>query len=240
MKKLFKYLLTTRTDLKILLSIAICTYFIIELLLKRYNELFDGGYEIGQFFSNLSISYISAFIFYFIVVHIKSQKDKENVNEWVGHKVYSIITSAHLFIQPLQQLENKKARYEELKESDLSKLLRSVVRTAPQAPYIINDNRASWLEWYEYLKKSTEKSIKEIFVRYLHLDTELIKLLSRIENSLFFYQWDLLYSLEHDVTFGIYEFQIKTYMKLIKELEEYADNNFKEFKYRTSEFIGNK
>ena len=73
MNKLFKYFLTTRKDLKILLLIAIVAYFVIELWLKRYEELFDGGYEIGQFFSMLSISYISAFIFYFIVVHIKSR-----------------------------------------------------------------------------------------------------------------------------------------------------------------------
>lgn len=237
MKKLIKYFLATRKDLKILLLIAISIHFIIELLLKRYNELFDGGYEIGQFFSNLSISYISAFIFYFIVVQIKEQNDKENVNEWVGHKAYSIITSAHLFIQPFQQVENKKARFKDLKEDDLPMLLKSIVRSAPEAPYIVNGQNASWLEWDEYLRESTEESIKEIFVRYSHLDSELIKILSRIENSLFFDQWNSLYTTSYDQTFGIYELEIRTYLKLIKDLQIYAD---KKFQYSTGEFVGTK
>lgn len=238
MKKLFKYFLTTRKDLKILLLLAICIYFLIEFLLKRYTELFEGGYEVGQFFSKLSISYISAFIFYFIVVHIKSQRDKENIYEWVGPKVYSIITNAHLFIQSLQQIENKKARFVDLKEDDLPKLLNSIKRDAEQAPYLINGKNASWLEWYEYLKTSSIESIKEIFIRYSHLDSELIKILSRIENSLFFYQYNLLYDFEYDKTFGIYEFQIRAYLNLIKDLQNYADKNLKEFQNRKGEFLG--
>ena len=238
MKKLYKYFLTTRKDLKALLLIAFITYFLIELLLNRYTELFDGGFEIGQFFSNLSISYISAFIFYFIVVQIKTQKDKENVNEWIGHKVYSIITDAHLFIQPFQEIKDKMAKFEDLKQQDLMELLNSVERTSKQAPLIINGNNASWLEWYEFLKKSTEESIKEIFVRYSHLDSKLIKNLSRIENSLFFKQWNLLYLDNNIKSFGLYEFQIRSYLKLIYELQKYADQNLKEYKNLTTSFIG--
>lgn len=238
MKKLYIYFLSARRDLKILLFISILTYFTIEFFLMRYDELFVGAYKIGQFISKLSISYISAFIFYFIVVHIKTQKDKENVNEWVGHKAYSIITDAHLFIQPLMQIDNKKARFEDLKEEDLSKLLYSINRNARQAPYKNNGEDATWLEWYEYLKKSTEDSIKEVLVRYPHLDSEFIKILSRIENSLFFFQWNLLYNFDFEKTFGIYELQIKTYLRLINDLQEYSDSNFKDFQYRTSEFMG--
>ncbi|NVO11749.1 MAG: hypothetical protein HXX16_17450 [Bacteroidales bacterium] len=238
MRKLYKYFITARKDLKWLLLLSIVIYFTIEVVLIRYDELFTGASKIGQFFSKLSISYISAFIFYFIVVHIKSQKDKENIYEWVGHKAYSIITSAHLFIQPLMQINDKKAKFEDLKEKDLSKLLKSIDRTAKQAPYLINGENATWLEWYEYLRKSTEDSIKEILVRYSHLDSEFIKILSRIENSLFFYQWNLLYNFEYDKTFGIYEVQIQTYLKLIDDLQIYADSNFKKFQFRTSEFVG--
>jgi hypothetical protein len=238
MRKLYKYFLSARKDLKWLLLLSILTYFLIELVLIRYDELFVGAYIIGQFFSKLSISYISAFVFYFIVVHIKAQKDKENVYEWVGHKAYSIITDAHLFIQPLMQINEKKAKFEDLKENELSQLLKSINRTAKQAPYIVNGENASWLEWYEYLKKSTEDSIDEILVRYAHLDSEFIKILSRIENSLFFYQWNLLYNFEYDKTFEIYKIQIQTYLRLINDLQVYADSNFKKFQFRTSEFVG--
>lgn len=240
MIKLYKYFLKVRKDLLFLLLIAICTYVLIDFWFVHYNELFYGAYEVGQFFSKLSLSYISAFIFYFIVVHIKSEKDKENINEFVGHKVYSIITSATLFIQPFIQREDPKARFENFDLKDLGQLLRSIDRDSREAPFLIENEYASWLIWYEYLKKSTFDSINHIFNRYQHVDTNLIKLITRIENSLFFVQWHLLYRFDYDKTFGLYEFQMRTYFKLINDLKEYADKNLKEYQYIKSEFIGAK
>lgn len=240
MKKIFKYFLTVNRSLLFGLVGALFIYFLIELVLNNYSELFPGAHTVGQLFSILSISYIASFIFYFIVVHIKSEEDKENINEYVGYKVYSIITSAHLFIQPLQQTKDKKAKFEDLDLANLKTLLRSINRNSKDAPYIINDQNATWLQWFEYLKESTQSNIKEIFVRYNHLDSKLIRLVTRIENSMFFYQWDLLYNFQYDSTFGIYELQIKSYLTHIKELEEYAEKHFKKHQYTTHEFMGTK
>lgn len=238
MIKLYQYLLKVRKDLLFLLLIAIFTYILIEFWFINYIELFPGAFKVGQFFSKLSISYISAFIFYFIVVHIKSEKDKANVNEFVGHKVYSIITCANLFIQPLLQKDNPKAKFEDFDLNNLKKLLRSIDRNSKEAPYLINNENATWLVWFEYLKNSTFDSINNIFNRYQYVDTNLIKLITRIENSLFFTQWNLLYRFDFDNTFGLYEFQIRTYLKLINDLKEYADKNLNEYQYIKSEFLG--
>ena len=62
--------------------------------------------------------------------------------------------------------------------------------------------------------------------------------MTRIENSLFFSQFEILYNSTHDNTFRIYKVQIQTYLTHIKELEEYADANYKKHQYMTSEFIG--
>ena len=238
MNKLYKYFIKVRKDLLFLLLISLCTYFLIEFWFINYDELFPGAHKVGRFFSNLSISYISAFIFYFIVVHVKSEKDKEDINEFVGIKVYSIITSSHLFIQPFLTKENRNARFENFDLQDLGKLLRSIERESKEAPYGRNNEIANWLEWYEYLRASTLDSIKCIFDRYQHVDTKLIKLITRIENSLFFSQWNLLYNFDFDKTFGLYEFQIKTYLKLISELKDYAEVNLKEYQSVRSEFLG--
>lgn len=240
MKKLFTYLIRVNKALLFGLIAVIITYFLIELVLNSYSEIFPGAHVIGQFFSILSISYIASFIFYFIVVHIKSEADKENINEYVGQKVYSIIRSAHLFIQPLQQTQDKNAKFEDLDTANLGSLLKSIKRNSSDAPYIVNDQNATWLEWFEYLKTSTQDDIKEVFVRYNHLDSKLIRLLTRIENSMFFYQWNLLYNFQYGETFGIYQLQIQSYLTHIKELEEYAQKHFKKYQYRTHEFMGTK
>ena len=240
MKKFWKLFKKVRTSLLTILAISLATNLSIELVFKNYHEIFPGAGKIGDLLSRLSVSYISSFIFYFIVVHTKSENDKENVNEFIGHNVYSIITCAHLFIQPLQQVKEDKARFENLDLKQLKRLLASINRYDKKAPLIINGESGTWLQWFEYLKESTEKNFKIIFLRYSHLDSKLIKILSRIEASMFFSQWNLLYTYDHDETFGMYEFQIRTFLKHIKDLEEYANKNLKQYQYRSSEFMGAK
>ena len=137
MNNLYLYFRKVKKELKVLFFFSIVLYFIIELWLRNYPELFHGAGKVGDFFSRLSLSYISAFIFYFLVVHIKSQKDKENINEFVGHEVYQIITCGHLLIQPLQQKFNKDHTFKDLKFAELNNLLASIDRTAREAPFKI-------------------------------------------------------------------------------------------------------
>lgn len=240
--KLFKYFKNVRKDLKQILFLAFSLYFSIEFIFNNYAEIFTNADKVGQLISKLSISYISAFIFYFVVVHIKSENDKENINEYLGYKVYSIITSAHLIIQPMLQKFDNKARFEYLDNEKLSNLLTSINRADKEAPLRFKDENenANWMEWLAYLKESTEKSLSEIYVRYTHMDSKLIKILTRIENSLYISQFDLLLNFEYDKTFTLYDLQIRTYLKHIKDLEDYADKNFKKFKYRNGEFVGTK
>ena len=126
MKQLYQYFRKVRKELKLLLLLAIAAYFIIELLLRNYPPIFHNASKVGDFFSKLSVAYISAFIFYFIVIHIKSEKDKENINEFVGHKVYQIVTCGHLLIKPLQQKFDKNATFKYMDSGDLSTLLSAI------------------------------------------------------------------------------------------------------------------
>jgi len=242
MKTLFKYFLKVRPVLLYLLAGAVLAYISIEFIFTNYTELFKGANKLGQLVSKLSVSYMSAFLFYFIVVHIKSEKDKENINEYVGLKVYSIITSAHLFIEPFLQIENKKASLTDYDMKKLRPLLASIEREARDAPFSFEGEteNGTWLDWWEYLRESTFKSLKEIFVRYNHIDTKLIKILTRIENSIFFYQWQMLYHIQYDKSFGMFHPQIEMYLVHINELQEYADKNLSEYRNRTSEFMGYK
>jgi len=242
MKQILKYFLKVRKDLLTLLAIAFSTYFIIEFWLNNYSEIFKGASKIGQLFSNLSISYISAFIFYFIVVHIKNEKDKENINEYIGIKVRDILNTSHLFIQPFLQIDNRKASFKDLDIKKLRSLLDSINRYSKDAPYTLNGENATWLQWWEYLKTSTFTSFSEIFIRYNHVDTELIKILTRMENSTFFTQWNMLYGGMggFDKSFGLYCEQVKMYLEHVNDLQNYADKNLREYQNRTSNFMGHK
>ncbi len=221
-----------------MLLISIVGYLLIEIWLRQYNEFFPGSAKIGDFFSRLATAYVSAFIFYFIVVHMKAERDKHNVNEFVGHEVYGIITIAHLLLQPFMQVKDKKARFEYLPGPELNSLLQGIDRLAKEAPYSINGTNATWLEWYEHLKDKLEIHQKNILLRYTHLDSHLIKILTRIEHSLFLVQWEKLYDFSYDRTFGTYYLPIKFFLDHVKELEVYAEKNLKQYQYLTGEFVG--
>lgn len=242
MKQMLRYFLKVRKDLLVLLAISFLTYFIIEFWLNNYSEIFKGASKIGQLFSSLSISYISAFIFYFIVVHIKNERDKENINEYIGIKVRDILYTSHLFIQPFLQIDNRKASFKDLEIKKLRSLLDSINRYSKDAPMSLHGENATWLQWWEYLRTSTFKSFGEIYIRYNHVDTELIKILTRMENSMFFTQWNMLYGDigAVDKSFGLYCEQVKMYLKHVNDLQDYADKNLREYRNLTSEFMGYK
>lgn len=239
MSKLAKYFSSVRKSLRYLLLLSFFSYFIIELVLRNYPPLFLNASVVADFCSRLFVSYISAFIFYFIVVHIKSERDKENINEYTGHEVYSIITSGHLFIQPLMQVEEKKVRFKYMEEQELWDLFSSINRFEKIAPLSFKSGEnADWIAWFEYLKESIERSINEIMINNHILDSELIKLIMRIKECPLFKQFYLLYDESWGTDLTPINKQMLFFLTNLKRLEEYANLHLKEYKYLTGEFMG--
>jgi len=239
MKILYKYFKSTRSELKMILMISFCIYLIIELILRKYPPIFSNASVIADLFSNLCISYISAFIFYFIVVHIKEEKDKENIYEYIGHEVHSIITSGHLFIQPLMKLGNPQASFRYLNNEELTLLLSSVNKYDTTAPISFeNGEKGNWIDWFEYLRRKTLENTSEILAFNHTADSVLIKLVQRIKNSMFFAQFNLLYEDTFGTDLGALNTQIQFYLNNLEQLETYANEHLKEYKYHTGKFVG--
>ena len=65
--------------LNILLLLSIIIIFCNNVYFNDIPELFSKGNEIGNIFSNLSLAYISSFIFYLVVVKYQENTDKKNI-----------------------------------------------------------------------------------------------------------------------------------------------------------------
>lgn len=72
-------------------------------------------------------------------MHIKGERDKQNINEFVGHEVYQIVVAGHLLIKPLQEKLGQKEAFEYPSRSELSTLLQSIDRTANEAPLLLKE-----------------------------------------------------------------------------------------------------
>ena len=63
----------------ILLVISIVVVLLNDIIFNETPELFSFGDELGAALSNLSLAYISSYIFYYVVVVIKERKDVNSV-----------------------------------------------------------------------------------------------------------------------------------------------------------------
>ncbi len=83
--------LTQKHILNFLLILSGVIVLLNDIVFNKTPELVSFGDELGAVLSNLSLAYISSYIFYYVVVVIKERKDKQNiyftVYEWTNHLI---------------------------------------------------------------------------------------------------------------------------------------------------------
>ncbi len=89
--KFIRYFTSMRPIINIILLCAVASIVIMEVWLNSIPEIVSWGNEFGKVYFKICISIISSYVFYFIVVHIKSVQDKENINIFVEKEIKSII-----------------------------------------------------------------------------------------------------------------------------------------------------
>lgn len=225
---------TLRKDITILFFISLTTIICIDFWLINITEKFTYGAKIGVIVEKLSLSYISAFIFYFLVVHIKTQKDKANIYTYVNIKVSIIIGSCIGLINELSKATNidLKEKYPNMKELNLMFLN---INPNKNAPLILNASSniyANWIQYFDYSKKRSSDATEKIFLKMPFLDTKLVNLLAKIDDcSHFMIIKGVVNTMpirNTDLTF--LENTFADYIELIKILEKYTENKMKNYK----------
>lgn len=224
MKNLYKLILTLRKDLSILFMTCIITVCVIDFWLIHIPELFNGGAAFGVIADKLCLSYISAFIFYFLVVHTKQQKDKENMYAYVSNKVWHIIAYGTTIIREMAKASNVELKSNYPSEQELLEVC-SKINPCSDAPLLISfAANANWYQYFEYYRKMSSEDTQSIYGKMPFLDTKLIKHLADIEDT----QW---FSLVKAVSPIPIQFKNKNllnfwsaiieYLKSVKALQDY-------------------
>ena len=228
-----KLIKSIRKDLGFLFIGALLTVCIIDFWLSDIPELFSGGYKLGQIIYKLCMSYISAFIFYFLVVHIKQQKDKENLYLYVSKKVHIINSSASGLISAISKASNI-TLIEKFPSKEELDIICKLINPNTNAPLILGprDNYANWIQYFNYSKKRSNDATEKVFRKMPFLETELVNILARIEDNDFF---TVLPHFTYDRPIGnqditVFKQCLFSYFELIKELEKYAEKKL--FKYK--------
>ena len=178
------------------------------------------------------MSVIASYIFYFFVVHLKSEKDKENIYGYIAKKTGRIIGDAKSLILTLRNESrvNFEGDYPSL--IDVEKMCKAVNPNG-RAPLVIGSlgNYASWIQYLDYYKNRTEKSIREIYTQMPFLESSYLKRIVAIEDCGYFYSISMAVSLTlKNTDLSAFAKEMFEYFERVKVLEDYASRELKSYK----------
>lgn len=233
MKNKLHLITSIRKDIGLIFISALTAICLIDFLLADIPEKFTGGYQLGQIIYKLSMAYISAFIFYFLVVHIKQQKDKDNLYPYVAKKVQMVIENGFDLISVLAKASNNSIANKYPSTIELEAICKSINPNA-NAPLLLGGlgNYASWVQYFVYSKNRSNEETGKILNKMPFLEAELVNILAKIEDCSHFATVNLLASYMPIKNKDLTNFQtsISEYFELIKQLEQYANKYLAKYK----------
>jgi hypothetical protein len=220
-----------------LLAISILIVLLNDILLADTQEIFSFGDELGQILSNLSLAYISSYIFYYVVVVIKERQDKRNiyftVYEWTknligrAYSVYNdIISASGVSHTDYDKRTITKEEFTALcKQANpnaipTNRFLGSPVdqRQATYGQFIYNGA-------VSYVKMYSEK----IFNCMPFLDSEHVRLINQLHNSTFYLVAETFHHKTRNTDFSVYADNMYEFLEFVRELEDYNEKMNKKF-----------
>ena len=220
--------LTFRKDLFLILILCFCFVILYDFWFIDIKEVFRGASKLGRVFYGLSLSYISAYIFYFLNIFIRSQKEEKEVNHYVARKVSQILIVTFVIIRDLENASSIKIKGKFPDKSELDAMTTKIKTTDMSNLKSRDGNYATWPIYLDYHKLMTEDYINKIISRINFIDTKLVRILSEIEDSMLFLKiqhkalWEKSSSDLYFLSSELYD-----YFMLNKELENYYENKLR-------------
>ena len=226
--------MTVRKGLRKLALASIIFIFLMDLWLKNIpapNEFF---YICGNFFYGLSTAYIASFVFYFIDVHYKRQREKELLYGYIGHYFKLIIEDGKSIFTDMANSIGYPVKFESITPKDVITICSKI---NPKANSTIklwnNDSYVNWIEYLEYKRKRMIDFLSKIQLQLT--EPEFIKIIIEISDSDIFAGLNIMLSLNkhnqlENTSFGNgLEDGFIQYMELIKTSERYYKKEFSKY-----------
>jgi hypothetical protein len=184
MKDLIKIIKALRKDLSIIFLVALLSVFTIDFWLVNIPEFFHGGNVLGSIAEKLCLSYMSAFIFYFLVVHIKQYNDKKNIYSYVAIKSNLIIGHGQEIARDLALFSKVPLKGTYPNKDELMEMC-SKIDPYSQTRLLLSfgGQTANWYQFFENNRIQTLEAINDIYAKMPFLDTKLVNQLSKIQDA---------------------------------------------------------
>lgn len=225
---------TVRKGVTRLFIACIVIFILNSVWFQNIPNCFRGADKIGDIVNKLCLSYISSYIFYFLVVHYKSYQDKRILNDHLYKVSTQIIRESKQMIDSLANAAGHTIKDAFPEDDEIQAICKRVNPSAPSP--VINHTTLKQISWLEFLFNSCQilkVQIEKALAFTPFLDAKLLKCLMDIQSSNFFDLSNkiMVYSKAGIKNENILLFQnpLIEYFRLIKDLQDYSDKDLKKY-----------
>lgn len=219
-----------RKELKHIFYLSISLIFFIEFIGFSYDEIFPKANIFGNIILRICYSYISALIFYYLVVHHKRQDEKRKFYQTLYSKLNSIVLEHDRIYSQISKI-NKIESIDYSNEENLKDYLKNV---NPHSQYdgimYVNLGVVSWLKHLYIVAENTNNDIEKLFLQSFLLDVDLINILDSIKNNFLFSQVKLFNHITiSNQDFEVFAHAFYNYTITIENLKKYINKEITKY-----------
>ncbi|WP_308744806.1 hypothetical protein [uncultured Bacteroides sp.] len=191
MNSFLNFIKTVRKGLLKAFILSILYIIIYKFFLIKIDEIFAGASIWGEIFYDISFAYVTGFMFHLMVVHYKEWYDQKCINKYVLPKLDLILGQYETVIKEMCSYA-KIEYYKFLSDDDFKKICEIISgnKAKADAPLILGLSHppifATWNQYCINFKNETTRTVEQILSKFSLLDSDLVLLLSEIEDSKFF------------------------------------------------------
>ncbi|MDA2451408.1 hypothetical protein PDN63_23640 [Bacillus cereus] len=218
---------TLRKDLKILFVIAVFSVLIMDLWLINIPEFFSGGAALGSLYYKICLSYITAFIFYFINVHLQNERTKVKTYKYIQNKASKLNYICGLLLNTVRKdgslsLDSSNS---ELSIYELCKNINPRKNFHLGGTYNIVFEH--WSAGFQFITKESKELIRDLLFIKDTLNSDVLAILTEID-----YLLDNSLNIVNGAKLGnedltVYSNRIIEYEKLCTQLLDTVDEKYK-------------
>jgi hypothetical protein len=211
-------------ELFILSLFAISLIIWIDFIPYKLNEFWPGtGLKLETLVHRISLAYITSFIFYYVVVFRKDQRNKKQLYPIIAKWSRMIVINNNAVLKSMIQeanlnIDNRLPSADEFKVIGKSIFLFNKANT-----------KLNWTEYFQFHRKGTLEYIDKILVQINYLDSEHIRILTTLQNSVHFNDHMAYNSPKENINLESYHAVFFNFYNQINKLEQFNNKNFKKY-----------
>jgi len=180
-------------------------------------------------FYQLAIAYIIGFGFYILTVVIPEKRNTRNINAFVIPKTKNIIGDGYsIFHELAKKAGTPNSRFPST-EKELQNILQKINPQINDAPMVTSDlHNIGWIPYLNNMRVRTQDFIKKIIDRMPFLNTDLVRLLTQIEDASYFHYIESMDSPISNKDLTFLTSVLLSYFNDINNLENFMEREYNE------------